>query len=337
MPGSSKGAIVLTTINSPTEAVRELAKLKDEWPMIVVGDNKTPPDWAYPGVEFLSMASQAGLGYSLGPLLPENHYCRKNLGYLRAIESGVEIIAETDDDNVPYRWDLSAVDRRVKGQLVRTDTWVNVYQYFTEEKIWPRGYPLDLVLQPALDAAGPVGTWTSTVQQFLASGDPDVDAVYRLTVGKDDHRYREATIILDVGTITPFNSQSTVWFRESFAYLYLPSFVSFRMTDIWRSFVAQVCLWKSADRLSYHSEGVWQDRNAHNLLRDFADETVGYLRNDEIVTALRGLELAGSPGENLLECYQMLNSIGIVPDQELPLVEAWLADLEMVMAGQDAG
>ena len=36
--------IVLTTINSPTEDVKKLAKI-DGWKVVVVGDTKTPADW----------------------------------------------------------------------------------------------------------------------------------------------------------------------------------------------------------------------------------------------------------------------------------------------------
>ena len=36
--------IVLTTVNSPTQDVKKLAKI-DGWKVVVVGDTKTPADW----------------------------------------------------------------------------------------------------------------------------------------------------------------------------------------------------------------------------------------------------------------------------------------------------
>lgn len=36
--------IVITTVNSPTEDVKKLAKI-DGWKVVVVGDTKTPADW----------------------------------------------------------------------------------------------------------------------------------------------------------------------------------------------------------------------------------------------------------------------------------------------------
>lgn len=327
MNGKTRGAIVVTTINEPTDAVRQLATLDGDWPLIVVGDNKTPSNFALDGARYISIEEQRASSSELASLLPENHYCRKNLGYIEAIASGVSAIAETDDDNRPYRWNLAEVSETIEGTLVSNGGWLNVYEYFTDERVWPRGFPLEKILEKT-KVEGEEGSWIAPIQQFLAAGDPDVDAIYRLVNGKADHQYRSGCIVLDKGTMTPFNSQSTVWYSRAFLYMYLPSFVSFRMTDIWRSFVAQVCLWADGGRLAYHGDGVWQDRNPHDLSRDFADESVGYLRNSEIVDELRALSLNGRPQDNLRECYELLLSLGIVESREIELVEAWIGDVE---------
>ena len=101
------------------------------------------------------------------------------------------------------------------------------------------------------------------------------------------------------------------------------------MTDIWRSFVAQRCLWELGRELEFHRADVHQDRNAHDLLRDFGDENVGYLRNDDIRATLETLPLragAAHLAENLLACYRALVRLGVIASAELPLVDAWLAD-----------
>ena len=72
-------------------------------------------------------------------------------------------------------------------------------------------------------------------------------------------------------TWCPFNSQSTWWFPVAYPLMYLPSRVSFRMTDIWRGFVAQRCLWELGKGIVFHAAEVVQRRNPHALLRDFAD------------------------------------------------------------------
>ena len=52
------------------------------WRAVVVGDNKTPKNWSFDGIDFLSIDTQNSLYGELSSLLPFNHYCRKNLGYL---------------------------------------------------------------------------------------------------------------------------------------------------------------------------------------------------------------------------------------------------------------
>jgi hypothetical protein len=56
---------------------------------------------------YLDVSSQKKLFPKLSELLPYNHYCRKNLGYLYAIKKGYKIIYETDDDN---RWNNETDD-----------------------------------------------------------------------------------------------------------------------------------------------------------------------------------------------------------------------------------
>ena len=112
--------------------------------------------------------------------------------------------------------------------------------------------------------------------------------------------------------------------------MYLPSYCSFRMTDIWRSFVAQRCLWELGYGLVFHAAEVNQERNQHNLLRDFEDEVPGYVHNQRIADTLEGLSLHGGESgvsENLLLCYEALVRIGVIPEKELALVQAWVEDV----------
>jgi len=75
---------------------------------------------------------------------------------------------------------------------------------------------------------------------------------------------------------------------------------------------------------------VWQERNEHNLMRDFADEVSGYLNNRKIGERLDALKLAPGTdrlGENLILCYEELVRMELIPEKEMPLVQAWVADL----------
>ena len=102
------------------------------------------------------------------------------------------------------------------------------------------------------------------------------------------------------------------------------------MTDIWRSFVAQRIAYENDWAVLFHEATVWQDRNEHNLQRDFEDEVPGYLKNDQIRHALKRVSLqrgVDKISSNLRVCYEALVDLKVVGDAELPLLDAWIEDL----------
>jgi len=102
------------------------------------------------------------------------------------------------------------------------------------------------------------------------------------------------------------------------------------MTDIWRSFVAQACMWLNGWHLAFSGPTVFQERNEHDLLKDFEDEIPGYLYNDRIVKAFSRLQLkAGEENifANIKHCYSILVDMGLVGFNELTLIDAWERDL----------
>lgn len=326
--------IVITTINPPTRAIEVVAeRCKQGWSAVVVGDTKSPPHWHVDGIDYLDVAAQKGQFGKLADLVPYRHYCRKNLGYLYAIRRGAKLILETDDDNIPYDSFGASIARRVKGRICRGPGWINIYQHFVSGvQIWPRGLPLD-----AIDCVGKLEAAEAEVdcpvQQYLADNDPDVDAIYRLTTkGSVFFDQGAAPVVMDRGAWVPFNSQNTVFFREAFPLLYLPCHVSFRMTDIWRSFVAQAALWVHGYRLSFHHATVEQVRNEHDLMRDFADEVVGYLHNRRIGEILMRCveEIGASPSltHTVKQLWLALEKAEMIPSKEREIIDAWLDEAE---------
>jgi len=244
---STRKFIVVTTINYPTESVKKLASLEG-WCLIVVGDTKTPEDWAWPNCTYLSLEKQAALGYKTLEHVPENHYSRKNIGYLYAIQQGAEVIYETDDDNlltgsgIPIlknpELDLfifpdsdSEFQNSTKNQMC--NHVLNIYDYFGHPTIWPRGIPLACLASKLRPPAGVPHTFTTNVsqngvlakrcrigvEQGLANGDPDLDAIFRLTripAGEPiSILFNPETPIIGLadGTFSPYNSQNTVYHR----------------------------------------------------------------------------------------------------------------------------
>ena len=326
---------VITTIQRPTESVCDLAirLVALNANLIVVGDKKGPSDYDLEGARFLSLADQLVLDFELARALPIGHYARKNIGYLVAISQGALCIYETDDDNAPLgNWAPRA--ETVRASRVDGHGWVNVYRLFSEERIWPRGFPLD-ALSESFSKAPTLAEETSAVrapiQQGLVNNSPDVDALWRLVMDRPFDFQAGPSVLLPRGAWCPFNSQSTWWFPVAYPLMYLPSFCSFRMTDIWRSFIAQRCLWELDLGIVFHGPEVVQERNEHDLMRDFNDEVPGYLRNRELAVRLEGLTLArgaAAVGANLLACYEELVRVEIFPETELGLVNAWLANIE---------
>jgi hypothetical protein len=328
-------AVVITSIAYPTEAVRKIADhaLATGTRFFLIGDVPSPKDFSQDGCDFYSLERQASLDLAFAQICPKRHYARKNIGYLEAIRSGATRILETDDDNIPFETFWTERGREVEAPVFETESsrWVNVYSYFSKEVIWPRGIPLE-----ALAGANPDWSGARTrkvlcpIQQGLADENPDVDAVYRLTRPLPVNFEPDRTVALGRGAWCPFNSQNTVFWPEAYPLLYLPAYCSFRMTDIWRSFVAQRIAWENGWNILFYSSTVIQERNDHSLLRDFADEVPGYLNNAAIGAALDALPIrAGAEHmpDNLRICYEKLVSMKLVGGDELPLLEAWIGDL----------
>ena len=169
------------------------------------------------------------------------------------------------------------------------------------------------------------------IQQGLANEDPDVDAIYRLLLPLPICFRTDRRLALGRGTWCPFNSQNTAWFPAAYPLMYLPSYCSFRMTDIWRSFVAQRIAWENGWSVLFKGPDVYQQRNEHNLMKDFSDEISGYLNNRKIGTQLDALKLEAGPenlGANLIRCYEELVRLELVGGKEMDLVKAWVMDLE---------
>jgi len=326
-------AAVITTIQPPTDCVRVLASRLGalDAPLYVVGDRKGPEAYDVDGTRLVPFGEQRDLGLGLAEVLPADHYTRKNLGYLLAIADGATCIYETDDDNGPNEhWALREL--WVDAEEVVAGGWVNVFALFSDEVIWPRGFPLDLVsgARPESKQADPE---PAPVQVGLIDRYPDVDAVWRVGRSHEVWLQRGPSVRLAPGTWCPFNSQSTWWWPVAFPLLYLPSTCTFRMTDIWRSFVAQRCLWKLGHGVVFHAAEVQHDRNVHDLVDDLADELPGYRHNKAIAEVLEGVELAqgeAEVGANLRRCYEALVGGGFVDPAELGLVDAWLADVASV-------
>ena len=333
---SDNVAIVVTSINEPSRMLRQVAqgceKLGQQ--LIVIGDEASPAAFDLQGARFYSLAAQRELDFKFSAACPTRHYSRKNIGYLVAAQSGADIIIDLDDDCITYDNFWAPRARKQSAPGIGDAGWINVHRYFSEANIWPRGLPLDQIKasQPAF-ADLSTEDLDCPIQQALTDGDPDVDAIYRLTSTLPITFRNDRRVALKQGAWSPFNSQNTAWWRAAFPLLYLPTYCRFRMTDIWRSFVAQRIAWTNDWAVLFQEPTGSQERNEHDLMRDFEDEVPGYLHNKKICETLAALNLKSGIdclSENLIECYESLVALAVFERCELDLVAAWIDDLTIV-------
>ncbi|UZE93495.1 MAG: DUF288 domain-containing protein [Candidatus Nealsonbacteria bacterium] len=318
--------IVITTINPATKAIKKFASFKD-WKLVLVGDKKSKAIKSEDNTYFLSIEDQKNFDFNIVNFSPYNHYSRKNIGYLYAMKNGADIIYETDDDNFPTSsW--SFPDFHSSNILMTDGKYFNIYRYFTSKFVWPRGFPLDEIRKSSnflIDntRSCDVGVWSG-----MANNDPDVDAIFRLLFNKEIKFRKKDSVALDKHIYSPFNSQNTLWNKNSFAWMYLPVTVNPRFTDILRGYIAQRLFWHHNLRLGFIGPTVYQERNSHNLMKDFSDELECYSNIKEIVSILESTKLGNNIYSNIRKIYKNLAKKKYVRNKELETLGAWLKDIK---------
>ncbi len=326
--------LVITSIAGPDAALSALASAarRHDFDFILIGDEASPADFELDGADYFDLERQRALPSTYARLCPVRSYARKNVGYLLAMQRGAPMILETDDDTVAYDEFWQPRERTRKAKVIAEGGWVNIYKYFSSTNIWPRGLPLDEATTPPPPYASlSFEEVDCPIQQGLVDDDPDVDALYRMLLELPVRFDQAPSIALASGSWCPFNSQNTAWWPEAFALMYLPSHCSFRMTDIWRSFVAQRLAWANGWGVLFHKPNASQSRNPHDLMQDFRAEVPGYLGNRAICATLDQLELepgADHLGENMRLAYRSLVEGGWIDAEELSLLDAWLGDVQ---------
>ena len=222
--------------------------------------------------------------------------------------------------------------------MYRTDsTVVNPYEHFGQGTIWPRGYPLDRIADPPSHKFLKCKEVDTSIQQGVVNGDPDVDAIFRLTrkdTGVDlkvEFDSDALPVVLPPNTMAPFNSQNTLFMNKALWGMLLPTTVTFRVCDIWRGYWAQRLLWDVGSQLSFFPPNAVQFRNAHNYLDDFIDEKMLYHDAGRLVEFLvkwksDKIDFFG----RVLDLSIAMVHEGFWEMEDAMLTEAWLADLVSV-------
>ena len=280
MKAQPKKAIVTTTINPPTEALKKFIKIakEDDWHLFIVGDQKTPhKDYediasVVDCVTYLHPDDQEKISKELSDLIGWNCIQRRNFGLVAAYKWGAETIATIDDDNIPYsHWGKNCkVGQELGISVFRTTCKVFDPLSVTHPSLWHRGFPIQLLEERQLSKPQLLKRKV-LVQADLWDGSPDVDAVCRITLDPKVS-FRPTLIPYASNVAGPFNSQNTFLSREVFPTYFLFPHIG-RMDDIWASYVTQ---FKFPDSVIYSKASVYQERNPHDLTKDLEAEMIGY-------------------------------------------------------------
>lgn len=278
-----KKVIVTTTINPVTEALRRFQKMTD-WDLVVVGDLKTPKDYASQlerGL-YISPEMQEEKDKELSDAIGWNCIQRRNFGLLWAHELGADVVAVIDDDNIPYDfWGKNlSVGKEIEVDYYETDLPafdpVGATNY---AHLWHRGYPLQLLSKRDYTRKSRKKIYVD-VQADFWNGDPDIDAICRMEHAPDctfDDKY----FPMASNRLAPFNSQNTFisakWLKDYFLFPHIG-----RMDDIWASYYVE----SKGCQVIFSKASVFQARNPHDLTRDMKAEYLGYENNLKIVEEL---------------------------------------------------
>jgi len=329
-----KTSLVITTINKPNNNIRLFSKnsKKNKWDFIVIGDKKTPKNFKIKYGSYFNLNSQKKLSYEFAKKCPINSYARKNIGYLLSIKNKSDVIVETDDDNHPKKnfFEKKILTHSVKE--IKNKSWVNIYDLFTKnkKKIWPRGLPLDYIDKNKIKL-NQKKTQKFYLQQGVCENNPDVDAIYRLINNKINIKFKNNYFVSLGKSLSPFNSQNTIWFKKIFPLMYLPVTCTMRSSDILRSLICLKILMNDKKKILFFGTTMAQNRNQHNLYKDFEDEIDLYLNNKKIINSILNVNL--KIGEknylsNILECYKILIKKNFIHQNELKYLRAWMSDMK---------
>ena len=323
---------VITTINSPTKAIKKFDMMRSS-KLLVIGDKKTPKNFSIKRGDYLSYKDQLKLPHTFIKYCPLNHYSRKNIGYLHLFRAKPSIIAESDDDNIPYKFWGEDINFRGKYKFIEcNDAYLNIYSLYSNQHIWPRGFPINKInLKNKIKIKNKnsnIGVW-----QGLADYNPDVDAIYRLTINNKIIFKKNDKYVLNKNLYCPFNSQNTFWSPEAYIFMYLPCTVAFRFTDILRSYICQKLLWNKNLHLGFCEATVKQERNQHDIFEDFNDEISMYKQVPKVVEILNNTDCTElSDSDALLLVYKNLLKENIIMPQEIKYVQSWINDYKSIFS-----
>lgn len=271
-------AIVTTTINRPTEAIKKFSEFS-EYKLYVVGDLKTPHEFYenYKKIDYIHPDFQQNEYKELSELIGWNNIQRRNIGFVHAIREGAEVIISVDDDNVPLEnWNNCLIDKEIEADLFESYLYDPMLQT-NHKEYWHRGYPPQML--SSREKFNQVNKHKEKVKVHVGlwKGIPDVDAFSKLIYGENElDLFLNFSFFAKIGV---FNSQNT-WLARDIMPYYCAFPHADRMDDIWGGIVLQKLQNIS---IYYNDVTVLHDRNYHDTFSDLNREIDGYRLTEKIL------------------------------------------------------
>ena len=269
--------IATTTINKPTKALKLFSKKKN-CTLIVALDKKTP-EFKLKNSIILTTNYQEKKWERLSKLIGWNSIQRRNFAILKAYEMSKNdknaLIVLIDDDNIPYPdyFKEIYVNKKIKiNEIFINKKYFDPIGYTNYKDLWHRGYPLEFIHNRKYKKLEKKNI-TPDVQANFWNGDPDIDAICRITK-HPECKFKNKFFPFFSRKISPFNSQNTIINRKIIKDYFLFPHIG-RMDDIWASYYVL----SKGYKVVYGKPTVYQKRNPHNLIKDFEGEVIGYTKN----------------------------------------------------------
>ena len=282
---NKKKYIVTTTTNHPTLSMHKFAR-QDDWTLIVVGDKNTPHyDYEHLDCVYLHPDEQDKKYPELSKSIGWNCPQRKNIGLVEAYNLGADIIALVSDNMNPYDgWGENViVGESVEIDFYNSDLGVCDPLSVTEhgDKLWSRGYPIDMVPYRHRVSYGGRLKRKVLVQADLSDGDIDMDSMVRLGV-RNISKFNDIKSPYGFTCYSPFNAHNTFLDREAIPYYCLFPHVG-RMDDIWGGYVFQHYFPSS---VVYNKPSVYQERHQEDLVTNLEKEILGYRFTTQLIQSM---------------------------------------------------
>jgi hypothetical protein len=246
--------------------------------------------------------------------VPWNTDNRRNIGYLRAWESGADVLISIDDDNYcRQESDFIAAHSVVGGpcsasgdvKLASGEDWFNICSLLHggyQDEIYARGYPYSARRSgrsaELSELSGPVADALIAANAGLWLDDPDVDAISRLATRPLVDTADDTNVILDPGTWSPVNTQNTALRRPAIPCYYyvrmgfpLRGMKIDRFGDIWSGYFLQACARSAGEAVRVGAPIADHHRQTHNLFLDLHQELAGIVLTEDLLPWLRELRL----------------------------------------------